>query len=270
MDEEGFGPTSEGGPEPAGDNGQDERHLRSVAPLLLPRLPEDWERALCVVAHPDDLEYGASSAVARWTSQGKQVVYLLASRGEAGIDTIPPGKAGPVREGEQRAAAAAVGVETVEFLTHRDGQIEYSLRLRQDIARAIRRHRPEVLVSLNFHLTFGGGFPNQADHRAVGLATLDASRDAANRWVYPELTALELGPWDGVRMVLYSGSPNPTHAVDVTGFLDKGISALREHAVYLRELGGDFDPEAFLRQRAVDDGRLLGCEHAVTFEVFEV
>src|SRR5512133_3124617 len=94
-------------------------------PPPLPPLREDWQRALCVVAHPDDLEYGAASAVARWTAQGKQVTYLLASRGEAGIDSLRPEDAAPLREEEERAGAREVGVEVVEFLDHRDGVIEY-------------------------------------------------------------------------------------------------------------------------------------------------
>src|SRR3712207_3000273 len=114
---------------------------------LLPALPENWERALIVVAHPDDIEYGTASAVARWTAQGKQVTYLLATRGEAGIDGLHPDQAAPLREAEERAGAREVGVDVVEFLDHRDGVVEGGLGLRRDIARAIRRHRPAVILS---------------------------------------------------------------------------------------------------------------------------
>jgi LmbE family N-acetylglucosaminyl deacetylase len=88
-------------------------------------LDENWERALAVVAHPDDLEYGAASAVARWTSQGKDIGYLLATRGEAGIGTMPPAEVGPLREQEERTSAGLVGVQDVEFLGYTDGVIEY-------------------------------------------------------------------------------------------------------------------------------------------------
>lgn len=152
-------------------------------------LPEDWERALCVAAHPDDLEYGVASAVARWTAQRKQVSYLLVSRGEAGIDGVLPDEAGALRENEERLGAAEVGVEAVQFLDYRDGVVEYGLPLRRDIARAIRQHRPDVVIGGAFTVRMFGGIPNQADHRAVGLATLDAARDAGNRWVFPELLA---------------------------------------------------------------------------------
>ena len=117
---------------------------------LLP-MPEGWTRALAVVAHPDDLEYGGAAAVARWTSEGRAVSYLLATRGEAGIDTLPPAECGPLREAEERAAAAEVGVEAVEFLDHPDGLVEYGIGLRRDIAAAIRRHRPELVITSNHH-----------------------------------------------------------------------------------------------------------------------
>src|SRR6185295_9570109 len=96
---------------------------------LLPALPENWERCLAVAAHPDDIEYGTASAVARWTAAGKQVSYLLATRGEAGIDGMSPEQAAVVREEEERAGAREVGVEVVEFLDHRDGVVEYGLPL---------------------------------------------------------------------------------------------------------------------------------------------
>jgi LmbE family N-acetylglucosaminyl deacetylase len=158
-------------------------------------LPDDWSRALAVVAHPDDLEYGATGAVARWTAEGRIVTYLLVTRGEAGIDTIPPAECAPLREAEQRAAAEIVGVDVVEFLDHADGTIEYGPALRCDIAHAIRRHRPELVITGNHRETWPGGNLNSPDHRAVGQATIDAVADAGNRWLFPE-PGLE--PWSGV------------------------------------------------------------------------
>src|SRR6266536_157020 len=169
-------------------------------PLLLPPLREDWQRALCVAAPPDDLEYGVASAVARWTAQGKRVTYLLATRGEAGIDKVDPREAAAIREDEERQGAREVGVDVVEFLD------------RRDITRAIRRHKPDLVFAGTFVERMGGGFVNQADHRAVGLATLDAARDAGNRWVFPELGEEGLEPWSGVRYVCFNGAPERTVA----------------------------------------------------------
>lgn len=232
----------------------------------LTAMPEDWGRALAVVAHPDDLEYGASSAVARWTDQGKTVSYLLVTRGEAGIDGIPPEDAGPLREREQRASAAVVGVSEVEFLDHVDGVIEYGLPLRRDIAGAIRRHRPELVVLINHHDSWGGGWLNTPDHRNAGVAAIDAVRDAANRWVFRDLVAEGLEPWQGVRWVAVAASPKATHAVDVTATIDRGVDSLREHRAYLAALGGD-DPGRFLRDNAARCGERFGGVPACDFEL---
>jgi len=228
--------------------------------------PDVWERALAVVAHPDDLEYGAASAIARWTSEGKHVVYLLVTQGEAGIDGRPPEEVGPARVAEEHASAAVVGVESVEFLDgYSDGLVEYGTTLRHDLAAAVRRHRPEVLISINYRDFCGPGSPmNHADHRVVGLALLDAARDAANRWLFTDAGE----PWSGTRLAAFNGSPAPTHVVDVTGFLEQGIASLREHRLYLEGLGdGGTDPDAFLRGTAEQVGAQAGVEHAVAFEV---
>lgn len=236
----------------------------------LKTLPEDWKRMLAVVAHPDDLEYGAASAVARWTSQGKEVIYLLMTRGEAGIDTMKPEDTAKVRQEEERKSARVVGVKTVKFLDYTDGVLEYGLPLRKDIARKIRQHRPEIIITVNHHLTWNGRLLNMADHRWGGLAVLDAARDAGNRWIFPELLDEGLEPWDGVRMVCLSGSPSPTHAVDVTSFLEKGIASLKEHRLYISNLSQEFNPEEFLRQSAQETGKSFGCHYAVSFEIIQI
>ena len=227
-------------------------------------LPEDWERALAVVAHPDDMEYGAAAAVARWTGQGKQVAYVLVSDGEAGIESIPPAEAGPIRRREQVASCDAVGVADVEFLGYPDGSIVESLAFRADLAAAIRRHRPDVVVSVNFRDSWDGSSWNHADHRAVGRSLLDALRDAANPWSVPERGQA----WAGVRFAAFNGSPHATHGVDVTATLEAGIRSLECHRVYLENLGGDMaSPAEFLRSSAATAGARLGVPLAATFEV---
>ncbi len=147
---------------------------------------ETWGRALVVMAHPDDMEYGGAAAVARWTGQGKSVAYCLATSGEAGIDTSPPDTCGPLREREQAEACRIVGVSELQFLGFPDGIVEYGLPLRRAIAAAIRRHRPDVVITSNFRKTWGGTVLNQADHIAVGRARIDACRDAGNRWMFAD------------------------------------------------------------------------------------
>ena len=241
-------------------------------PVQVPRfepLPEDWQTALAVVAHPDDIEYGAAAAVARWTGQGKRIVYCMVTSGEAGIDGMHPDEAGPAREAEEIASAGVVGVEEVEFLRQPDGILEYGVPLRRLLAEVVRRHRPDVVLTINFRETFGGRNLNQADHIAVGRALLDAVRDAGNRWIFPEQLTDGLEPWGGVRAVWSGGSPGAEHAVDVTDTFDAGVASLREHKAYIDGLGWEgWDPEEFLDGILRVGGQGLGVTHASTFEVF--
>lgn len=234
----------------------------------LDTVPEDFTRAMAVVAHPDDLEYGAASAIARWTRAGRSVAYVIVTDGEAGIDGILPAEAGRLRQQEQVASAAVVGVDDVTFLRHPDGVVENGPGLRRDIARQIRRFRPEVLLTATYDLTYrmaGQPVLNQADHRAVGVAVLDAARDAGNRWIFPELLGEGFEPWGGVGHVYVMGSNEPTHAVDVTDHLAAGVSSLRAHEAYLDGLGREFDPEAFVSGMTAMAGPAIGVAHAVAF-----
>lgn len=234
-------------------------------------MPDDWRRALAVVAHPDDLEYGAAAAIAEWTAAGREIAYVLVTRGEAGIDTLAPEECAAVRETEQRASAAVVGVRTVEFLDHRDGMIEAGLPLRRDLAAAIRRHRPELLLTLNHHDTWDGAVWNTPDHRVVGRAVLDAAGDAGNRWIFPDLARDGLEPWDGVRWTAVAGSPHPTHAVAVSEGVERAITSLAEHHAYLSALT-DTEPAAYARE-FIERTLTLAGEHfhdgpAVAFQLY--
>jgi LmbE family N-acetylglucosaminyl deacetylase len=232
-------------------------------------VPDDWERMLAIVAHPDDLEYGAASAVAAWTGAGRWVGYVIVTDGEAGIDGRAPDEVRPIRVAEQERSARIVGVEDVRFLGYPDGVVEPGPALRRDLAREIRRARPDVLLIATYDLTYGLGpgerILNQADHRAVGIAALDAARDAGNRWIFPELGDEGLEPWSGVRHVYVMGSDAPTHAVDVTDTLPAGMASLRAHRSYLDGLGRDFDPDGFLQGLTAGPGRALGVPNAVAF-----
>lgn len=231
-------------------------------------LPGDWTTALVVVAHPDDAEYGMAAAVADWTAAGRTVAYVLASRGEAGIAGLPPAEAGPVREDEQRRSAAVVGVGTVEFLDHPDGRIEAGLPLRRDLAAAVRRHRPELVLTLNHHDSWGPGSWNTADHRALGRSVLDAVGDAANEWIFGDL---EEPPWAGVRWVAVAASPNPTHAAEVSpAGIEAGVASLACHRRYLEALD-DRPAEEHAREVigwSTEANDAFGGRRAVTFELF--
>ena len=240
----------------------------STPPPLAP-VDESWDRALAVVAHPDDMEFGAAAAVARWTAQGKTVVYCMVTSGEAGIDSMDPDHCREVREREQVESARVVGVDVVDFLGLPDGVLEYGVSLRRAICLAVRRHRPEIVITNNFHDNWGGRSLNQADHIAVGRATLDAVRDAGNRWIFHDQLVDGLAPWGGVRQVWASGSPAAEHAADTTDTFDLGVQSLVAHQAYIDGLGwAHFDPAAFLAGGSRPAGERLGTTHAATFEVF--
>lgn len=235
---------------------------------LLPALSEqDLRRVLCVVAHPDDMEYGTSAAVAAWTSAGIEVSYLLLTRGEAGM-AEPPAVVGPLRETEQRRACARVGVSDLRYLHHPDGMLEGTLDLRRDIARVIRQVRPHLVLVANFEVEAYGGL-NQADHRVAGLAAIDAARDAANPWVFRPLREDEgLEPWR-TSILAIAGHPDPTHARTVSAeHVEAAVDSLRDHEAYLAHVEGHPLPEELIPEVLRAGGEVAGSEHAVVLRVF--
>jgi LmbE family N-acetylglucosaminyl deacetylase len=236
---------------------------------LVPAFPDDaFRRVLCVVAHPDDVEYGTSSAVAAWTARGIDVTYLLLTHGEAGMDSSPPERTAQLRTQEQIAGSRAVGVSEVEFLDYRDGMLEYGLGMRRDIARVIRRRQPDAVVTGSWEVESLVGL-NQADHRVAGLATVDAVRDAGNRWVFPELLDEGLQP-HSVRWLLVGADPRATHGVEVTGEpLERGIASLEAHAEYLAGIPGHPAPRMMITGITALLGRAMGAPNAVLFRAFD-
>ncbi len=146
--------------------------------------------------------------------------------------------------------------------------LEYGLGMRRDIARAIRRHRPDAVVVGSWDVEFIAGL-NQADHRVAGLAALDAVRDAGNRWVFPELLDEGLDPWS-TRWLLVAGDPRPTHGVELTGdALERGIAALEAHAEYLAGIPGHPPVQMMISGITAMQGRAMGVPHAVAFRAWD-
>lgn len=228
-----------------------------------------WRRVLCIAAHPDDLEYGTSAAVASWCRRGVEVCYLLLTSGEAGMQR-PPDVVGPLRAEEQRAACGIVGVSDLTILDFPDGMLQYSLQLRRAIARVVRQRKPDVVVTPPWDLEAYGGL-NQADHRAAGLATIDAVRDADNTWVFPELARDEGLPKWHTKAILVAGHEQATHGRAVTRTdVDAGVASLAAHKAYLSDLAGHPAPAELVPQILRSGGQALGVEFAVTFRVFSL
>ena len=167
---------------------------------------------------------------------------------------------GPLREEEERRSAAVVGVSEVLFLGHPDGLIEYGVPLRRDLARALRQLQPDVVITMSFDLTWAEDGPvNHADHRAVGLAVLDACRDAANEWVFPELAL----PRTQIKDAYVVGAGNPSHFVDVTATMDAGVASLESTAPTWRALAATSTRTSSCANMAGYVGMAAGCEYAV-------
>jgi LmbE family N-acetylglucosaminyl deacetylase len=197
------------------------------------------ERVLVVVAHPDDADFAFSGTVAGWTAAGVQVAYCIATYGDAGgFDETPRDQMPILRESEQRAAAAAIGVSDLTFLGYPDGQLYVTHGLRRDIARQIRRVRPQLVLTATPQRNFQRIAPSHPDHLAIGEATLSAVYpDARNPFAHPELLAEEgLEAW-AVPEVWLSGGSEADHWVDITDTFDRKLAALRAHASQTAHLG---------------------------------
>src|SRR5438477_2422283 len=228
------------------------------------RLPTP-ERVLVVAAHPDDIEFGAAGTVARWIGEGSQVNYLLMTRGDKGSDNpaADPVALATLREGEQRAAAAEIGVTTVDFLGEPDGQVEPSLRLRERVTRAIRSFRPEIVMSHDPTVLFvNNEWVNHPDHRAVGTVVVDAvfptARDPLN---FREQIDSGLQPWKVAEMFLWS-THEANQLVDIGDTLDRKIAALRCHESQFTNFA---ETEKWLRRTAEELGDRAGYRAAEGF-----
>ena len=209
--------------------------------------------------HPDDLEYGVASPWWRaGPTQGKEVAYVLATSGEAGIDGMSPDEAAPLREEEERRSAAVVGCRRVD--SRRIPTARSSTGSPCDVTSpaSFRRLRPDVVITTNFDLTWGdGGAVNHADHRAVGLAAIDACRDAANRWLFPEVGE----PWQGITPRT-SRRAIPPHALRRRRrHLSPGSHRSRSTALHRGPRQTEFDPEEFLTNMAGFGGMAAGCDY---------
>lgn len=193
---------------------------------------DDVARVLGVCAHPDDLDFGAGGTIAGWAAAGIEVAYLLITRGDAGGRGIARDEITGLRAGEQRQAAAALGVRRVDFLDgYHDSQLAVTYQLRRDIARVIRRYRPDRVLTTSPVRSWRMRAADHPDHAAAGEATCNAIYpDAANPNVHPELLRDEqLEPWS-VPEVWFCAPPEPGHHVDTTATFARKIAALREHA----------------------------------------
>jgi LmbE family N-acetylglucosaminyl deacetylase len=241
-----------------------------TSPFAAPTAPaEHVDRVLCVLAHPDDVDFGSSGTVATWTAAGTEVTYCIVTDGDAGgFDDTPRDQMGPLRQAEQRAAAAEVGVTDVRFLGYPDGRLELTLDLRRDISRVIRQVRPQRVLTSSPERNWERIGASHPDHMTVGESTMRAVYpDARNPFAFPELLADEgLEAWT-VSEVWLGASPRSDHAVDVTDVVDRKFQALKSH---VSQVGHNPDIEKFVTAWMEHTAQRLGLPEGRLAEAFHV
>ena len=201
------------------------------------------ERILIVTAHPDDVDFGAAGTVATWTKAGYAVTYCVVTNGDAGgfDPAVPRSEIAGIRQAEQRAAAAEVGVTDVRFLGYPDGRVTPSLELRRDISRVIREVRPQRLLTQSPQRNYQRIYASHPDHLAVGEATLCAVYpDARNPFAHPELAEEGYDAWT-VPETWLMAAPGAEHVVDVTDVYERKLAALHRHVSQLPGVRDDLD-----------------------------
>jgi len=192
-------------------------------------------RILVVAAHPDDIDFGAGGSVATWVAEGHEVAYCICTSGEAGEapDDVPRDGVPALRQAEQRAAGAELGVTDITFLDHVDGRLQPTLDLRRDISRVIRTVRPDRVVSQSPERVWDRIYASHPDHLAAGEATMAAVYpDARNAHAHVDLLAEGLEPWTVTELYVMGPATSAAASVhvDITDVIEKKVAALEAHA----------------------------------------
>lgn len=224
-----------------------------------PQTEPPLSRVMAIFAHPDDPEFFAGGALARWAEAGKALIYVLATSGDKGSDDpeMTHARLIQTREAEQRAAAACMGSDTVIFLRYPDGELQHTLALRRDLTRLIRQQKPDIVVTNDpaTYYNMRTGTINHPDHRAIGEAALAAVYPSArDRHTFVELWRDEGLEPHKVRRVYLAGTMNPNVKVNISAVLDRKIAAIREHRSQVKE------PEALVNR--LRDGRDVDFDEA--------
>lgn len=228
------------------------------------------ERALVVVAHPDDVDFGAAGTIAAWTQAGVDVTYCLCTDGDAGgfDPAVPRDQIGGIRQAEQRAAAKEVGVDDVVFLGYKDGQLTPSFDLRRDISRVVRQVRPQRLLMQSPEINWERIGASHPDHRAAGEAALCAVYpDARNPFTHLELAEEGLEAWSVAETWVMVAGAGANRYVDVTATFDRKLAALRRHESQTAHMD---DLEGLLRGWLQRNARAAGLEDGTLVEAFRV
>jgi LmbE family N-acetylglucosaminyl deacetylase len=202
------------------------------APMDLWSPDDGVRRVLVVTAHPDDVDFGVAGSIAAFVAAGVDVAYCIVTNGEAGGSdrSVPRSEMAEIRQREQRAAAAAVGVDDLTFLGYPDGALVVTMELRRDITRVIRRFKPDRLITQSPQRRWDFIYASHPDHLAAGEAAVCAVYpDARNPFAYPELLSDEGLEPHSVNEVWLMTADDSNRAVDISLTFDTKMAALRSH-----------------------------------------
>lgn len=229
-------------------------------------LPLTPKVVLGIAAHPDDLDFGAAGTMASFAEQGAAVHYLIISDGSKGSDKpdVTSEELVRIREKEQRAAVKIIGGKSVQFLGYPDGELEVTMRLKQDVVRVIRSIKPDVVITMDPSMIYSAarGFINHPDHRVAGQVTLDAVFPLArDHLTFPTLYAEGHKPHK-TKTVLLSNFDNSNFVVDITKTFDKKLAALQAHKSQVPDLE---EVKVWLRVWATKAGERAGYKLGESF-----
>ncbi|MCS6994446.1 MAG: PIG-L family deacetylase [Anaerolineales bacterium] len=226
-------------------------------------------RAMSIHAHPDDQEFTVGGTLAKWARAGCEIVAITITSGDSGCndparDASYKPELAKIREAEQLAANAVLGIREAVFLRYPDGELEATLALRKELTRLIRLYRPDVIVTGDPQGVFyGNGYINHPDHRAAAQAALYATfPSAGTRLIFTDLLEAGYEPHN-VKRVYVHGAEKPDTWIDISDTIHLKIEALKKHVSQL----GDWDPTETIQKWAEEDGRERGLRYSESFKV---
>jgi LmbE family N-acetylglucosaminyl deacetylase len=225
--------------------------------------------ALAVGAHPDDIEFGCGATLAKWVARGCAIHHLICTDGSKGSWDPDEDRARLValRQEEQRQASRSLGGQGhVAFLGWPDGELESGVRQRWEVAFAIRRVRPDVVLGHDPWKRWR----LHPDHRHAGFLVTDAVVAARDPHFFPEQGEAPHRP----SALLLFESEEPDHYEEVGDFLAPKLEALLAHRSQWPSTMGIHDPDdpaqhAAFRRRVAEEaeeaGRAAGLSAAEPF-----
>lgn len=229
------------------------------------------QRAMSIHAHPDDQEFGVAGTLAKWAKAGCEIVSVIITSGDSGSND--PSKNGKykselaaLREDEQRAANAVIGIKEAVFLHYPDGELEATIPLRKELTRLIRKYKPEAVVTGNMEGAFyGDDYINHPDHRAAAeAATYAVFPSAGTRLLFADLLEAGYEPHNVKRLYIH-GAEKPDTWIDISAEIETKIQALRKHTSQLED-----DIEKMIREWAAEAGKEKGLAFVETFKVMKL